>query len=61
LQARVVAAWQCPGHCLCGRRKWAEYRVLFGEIVHTASKAADGPFLGEPVEGDIDRLTAADL
>ena len=35
--------------------------MLFREVVHPAGEAADGSLPGEPVEGDIDRLTAADV
>lgn len=35
--------------------------MFLREVVHPASKPADGPLTGEPVEGHVNRLTAADV
>ena len=61
LKACAVAARQRLGHGLGGWGERPKYRVLFREVVHPAGKAANGSLPGEPVEGDIDRLAAADL
>ena len=39
----------------------SEYRMLFREIVYPAGKAADDPLPGKPVEGNVNRLAAADV
>ena len=44
-----------------GRREQTEYRVLFREVVHPAGQAAYRSFPGEPVQGKIDRFTAAEV
>jgi hypothetical protein len=35
--------------------------MLFREVVHAAGKAANGPLPGEPVEGHVNCLPAADV
>ncbi len=48
-------------HRLGGRREKSEHRMLFREIVHSTSKATDNPLPGKPVEGNVNRLAAADV
>ena len=61
LQACAVAARQGLGHGFGGWLERPEHRVLFRKVVHAAGEAANRSLLGEPVQGDIDRLAAAQV
>ena len=61
LQPGAVASGQGLGHGVGGRREQPEHRVLLREVVHPAGEAADRSLPGEPVQGEIDRLAAAEV
>jgi hypothetical protein len=61
LESGAIAAGERAGHGVRGRCEQTEYRVLFREVVHAAGKTANRSLPGEPVQGDVDRLTAAEV
>jgi hypothetical protein len=61
LETGAVAASQCPGHGFGGGLERPEDRVLFRKIVHPSGKASNCSPPGKSVEGNIDRLPAAQI
>lgn len=61
LQAGAITASQGAGYHLGRWRQQSELGVFPREIVHSAREAADDPLPNEPVKGDINRLSAANI
>jgi hypothetical protein len=61
LETGAVAAGERLSDGFGGWLEWAEYRVLFREVVHSSGEAANRSLSREAMQNSVHRLPAADV